>query len=510
MPKNSGSKTTAKSPGLNPPSRCSNGICMRHLSELVGACSEKLQFTHDIEITGITVDSRKVAPGYLFVALAGEKAHGASFVERAKAQGAAAVLTDKDVVMDNILPVIRAENPRLALAQMAAAFFGRQPAHMVAITGTDGKTSTADFYRQFWYHMGKSSASIGTLGVLAGDGKTLVEGSLTTPHPELLHKILADLPVDYAAMEASSHGLDQFRLDGVKLQAAAFTNIARDHLDYHKTVENYFAAKARLFSEILPHGATAVLDQDDAKFPELKKICTARGHKIIGFGKNGEQFCVVKITPMLHGQKVECEILGKQYTLEVPLVGGFQVMNILAALGLVIGTGGDLEKALAVIPKFKGVPGRLEQVAQLKNGATVFIDYAHTPAALANILNTLHPHTQHKLHVVFGCGGDRDPGKRPEMGKIADELADVAVVTDDNPRSENPALIRKAVMAVAPHAKEVADRREAIYVALKGLEAGDILVIAGKGHEKTQTIGDKILPFDDAEVTRAAVKELKL
>ena len=332
----------------------------------------------------------------------------------------------------------------------------------------------------------------------------------TTPDAIELHRILSELQKQsytHVCMEASSHGLHQHRLDGVNLQAAAFTNLARDHLDYHGTEEAYFAAKLRLFGVLLPVGMTAVVNQDDARFPLVKEVCAKRHHKIIGFGRQGEQFRILSLTPLPHGQKVELELFGKPHTLDVPLVGAFQVMNILAALGLVVGTGGDLQQALAVIPQFTGVPGRLEQVAQIAGGATVFIDYAHTPMALANILKTLRPHTKNRLHIVFGCGGDRDTGKRPQMGKIADELADVAIVTDDNPRSENPAAIRAAIMAATTRAKEVADRKEAIYGAIRALEPGDILVIAGKGHEKTQIIGDKTLPFDDAQVAREAARE---
>ncbi|MDE3061201.1 MAG: UDP-N-acetylmuramoyl-L-alanyl-D-glutamate--2,6-diaminopimelate ligase [Pseudomonadota bacterium] len=489
-----------------------------------------------IMITGITLDSRQVQPGFLFAALKGAQTDGSRFIPQAVQAGAAAVLCDRETaVAETNLAIIRAENPRLALAHMAAAFYGRQPAHMAAVTGTDGKTSTCDFFRQFWHHMGQSSASIGTLGAIvtpppvggrSGGGLAhtteqtspdpnpppMGEGiSGTTPDPVQLHKLLAELHdkhILYTGMEASSHGLDQYRLDGVKLEAAAFTNLTRDHLDYHKTEQAYFTAKKRLFSELLPEGKTAVLNQDDARFTELQAICRQRGHAILGFGRKGEQFRLVDIEPLPHGQRAHVMLFGKAHMLEIPLVGAFQAMNILAALGLVIGTGGEMEKALAVIPKFRGVPGRLEQVAQLRNGATVFIDYAHTPAALANILKTLRPHTQGALHVVFGCGGDRDAGKRPEMGRIAEQLADEVTVTDDNPRSEDPALIRSAILAVTQRAKEVADRQLAIYVAMKRLGAGDVLVIAGKGHEKTQIVGDKVMPFDDAEVAREAAKGL--
>lgn len=488
---------------------------MPRLIDLTQAAGEPIELPPEaasLAISMITADSRKVRAGALFVALKGTVSDGTQYIAQAKNLGAAAVLCDLGTETDEDIPLLYAQNTRRALALMAAAFYGRQPAHMVAVTGTDGKTSTADFYRQFWHHMGEQSVSIGTLGVLGGAGEALYPETRTTPGPVELHQMLSEMAakkIAYAAMEASSHGLDQYRLDGVKLEAAAFTNLTRDHLDYHKTEEAYFKAKLRLFDTLLPGGGTAVINQDDRRFGEIRDICKKRGHRLIGFGKSGAEFKVNAITPMPHGQLADVALLGKSYRLEIPLVGGFQVMNILAALGLVLGSGGEMEKALGVIGKFKGVPGRLEQVVQLANGATVFIDYAHTPMALANIIKTLRPHTKNKLHVVFGCGGDRDTGKRPEMGKAAAELADVVIVTDDNPRSENPAAIRKAILAAAPGAKEVADRREAIYLALKGLTAGDILVIAGKGHEKTQTIGDKVTPFDDAEVARAAAKELK-
>ena len=490
---------------------------MLPLIDLINAVREPLDYppsAAQLSITGITSDSRSITPGNLFVALKGEHSNGADFIPQAKQNGAVAVVADLELEMGNWgLAVIRTANPLLTMAQMAAKFYGRAPAHIAAVTGTDGKTSTADFFRQFWHHMGQFSASIGTLGVLSGTGKSLYPGTHTTPYPPQLHQMLAalaDMPVDYACMEASSHGLHQYRLDGVTLEAAAFTNLARDHLDYHKTEEAYFTAKSRLFDALLPEGKTAVINQDDKHFAAIAEICKRRRHRLIGFGKNGSEFALKKLTPLPNGQQVELELFGKAYTLTVPLVGAFQVMNILAALGLVVGTGGDLEKALAVVPKLAGVPGRLEQVVQLGNGATVFVDYAHTPMAFANILNTLRPHTQHQLHVVFGCGGDRDRGKRPEMGRIAQELADVVIVTDDNPRSENPALIRSAILAAALHAKEVADRREAIYGAVKALGAGDVLVIAGKGHEKTQIIGATTIPFDDAQVARDVAKELKL
>ena len=531
------------------------------LSDLVKAIPELLPLPDSIsetQITGITSDSNKVKPGFVFVALKGEKTDGGKFIPQAEQNGAVVVISslrggEADVAIqqpdntgllpatpsarsrnDESLPHILVQNPRLALAKMAAAFYEKQPENIVAITGTDGKTSTADFFRQLMYLAGKKSASVGTIGVIVCHpvsnkvaAQDLVDiardpaqptahrmTGLTTPDSVALHKMLAEMAeggVDYLAMEASSHGLSQYRLDGVDLKAAAFTNIARDHLDYHKTEEAYFIAKARLFSELLPERAAAVLNQDDRRYGELKAICEKRGHKIICFGRKGSDFTINSITPTAHGQHAELTLFDKKYSVEVPLVGEFQVMNILAALGLAVGCGADLEKLLSVVGKLKGVSGRLEQVVTTKNGAAVFIDYAHTPMALENILRTLRPHTKNKLHVVFGCGGDRDAGKRPLMGKIASEFADFVIVTDDNPRSENPETIRAAIMvgiSKEKNCKEVADRAQAIYLAIQQLQAGDILVLAGKGHEKVQIIGDKNLPFDDAEIARNAARDL--
>ncbi len=491
---------------------------MRPLTELIRAVSEPLQYppeTMSLVITGITADSRKVAKDNLFVAVAGVKSDGATFIAQAKQHGAQVVLCDDKASIPDAsgLTVIRTKNTRRALAQMASAFYRLQPAHIVAITGTDGKTSTADFFRQLWHHMGASSASIGTLGSLGGDGRTLSPGSHTTPDPMELHRLLAQMEgqrITHVAMEASSHGLHQHRLDGVRLQAGAFTNIARDHLDYHKDEDDYFTAKSRLFSELLPKGAVAVLNRGDARFAALEKICKTRGLHVVEFGREAADLRIDRLTPHARGQKAELTIDGKAHSIEIPLVGAFQVMNILAALGLARAVGGDIHRMLSVLPKLAGVPGRLEHVVSLVGGASVYVDYAHTPMALANILQTLRPHTKGKLHVVFGCGGDRDPGKRPEMGKAAATLADSVIVTDDNPRSEVPAAIRAAILAAAPGAKEVADRKEAIYLALQSLGPSDILVIAGKGHEKTQTVGDKVFPFDDVEVARQGAKELKL
>jgi len=465
-----------------------------------------------LPILQITDDSRKVRAGALFVAIRGERADGAAYAQQAKQAGAIAIVYDKNTPMPDMgIPMIAVANPRRSLAQMAAAYYTPQPKHMVAVTGTDGKTSTADFFRQMMFLLEKQSASIGTLGVVLGNGEAIYPGSHTTPDPVALHKLLADIAgrgVEYACLEASSHGLHQHRLDGVQIEAAAFTNIARDHLDYHHTEEAYFAAKALLFDRLLGQGNTAVVNADDVRFPEIEAKCKARGIKLTSFGKQGREYLVKSIEPMPHGQRVVLELRGKVHKLDIPLVGSFQVMNILAAIGLLEAVGAPLEKAIKNIQRLQGVPGRLEQVVQLKNGASVYVDYAHTPLALASILKTLRPHTNTKLHVVFGCGGDRDTGKRPEMGKVACELADSIFVTDDNPRSEDPGTIRAAILAGCTKAREVGDRRDAIACSIRKLGPGDILVIAGKGHEKTQVVGDKTYPFDDAKVAREAAKEM--
>lgn len=486
---------------------------MRSLIELINAIKDELAAPlpspANTTITSVTTDSRTVAAGSLFVALKGTKVDGTQFIARAVQEGAVAVLCDMDAPVPEQVPALRTRNVRRALALLAAAFYESQPAHMVAVTGTDGKTSTADFFRQLMHGLGNSSASIGTLGVFAGDGSELYAGANTTPDPVSLQAMLASMAssgISHACMEASSHGLHQHRLDGVVLEAAAFTNFARDHMDYHKTEEEYFAAKARLF-ELLPRGRTAVLNQDDARYGALKALCEARGQKVLGFGRAGGHLTIRDAQPLAHGQRVSLEVLGHKHECELPLMGGFQVMNILAALGLVHGVGGDVKKALELLPSLRGVAGRLELVATLGNGASVLVDYAHTPMALASILQVLRPHTKGRLHVVFGCGGDRDAGKRPLMGKAACELADVAIVTDDNPRSEDAALIRKAVLEGCAGGKEIADRKKAIYAAVEGLAAGDVLVIAGKGHEKYQIVGDTTYPFDDAVIARQAATE---
>ena len=397
-----------------------------------------------------------------------------------------------------------------AASKLAAAFHDQQPEFCVAITGTDGKTSTADFVRQLALASGLDAASLGTLG-LRSQHPSLNDhfpAINTSPEPVLLHQTLAalsDAGVRVAAIETSSHGLDQKRADGVKFAAAAFTNLTRDHLDYHHTLAAYSAAKARLFSEVLAEGTLAVLNADDAQFDMLKTICAKRHITIISFGTSRQSdYRVMNVVPHAAGLDATVLLHGTEYKLRLPLYGAFQLSNMLAAIGLLQVTGLSEASLVALLPKLKNVSGRLEKIAE-SNGAPIFIDYAHTPAALENILKTLRPHTANKLHVVFGCGGDRDAGKRPEMGTVATKFADSLIVTDDNPRSEDPAKIRAAILAQAPGAIEIPDRATAIRTAIQHLQPSDVLVIAGKGHETTQTIGSKVIPFNDADHIRKAV-----
>ncbi|MBI3447181.1 MAG: UDP-N-acetylmuramoyl-L-alanyl-D-glutamate--2,6-diaminopimelate ligase [Magnetospirillum sp.] len=462
----------------------------------------------DVEIAGLTADSRAVAPGFLFAALSGSKADGSAFIPDALAAGAAAVLASETAHLDlpAAIALIRDANPRRRFALMAARFHQTQPAAMVAVTGTNGKTSTAIFTRRLWEILGAKAAAIGTLGIIAPGWDNA--GGLTTPDPAALHADLARLAamgITHACMEASSHGLDQYRLDGVRLSAAAFTNLTRDHLDYHRDMDGYAAAKLRLFAEVLPEGATAVINADSQLAPRLVELCVKRGIKPLGFGRAATDLRLLEAHPTAAGQDLQLELFGRPVTIHLPLAGRFQAENALAALGLVIAAGADPLLAARALEQLEGVPGRLQKVAVRANGAPVFVDYAHTPDALETVLKALKPHASRRLVVVFGCGGDRDPGKRPLMGAIGCRLADAMIVTDDNPRSEDPALIRAAVRGVCPGGIEIADRREAIRTAVTGLQKGDLLVIAGKGHETGQIVGDTVLPFDDATEAHDAV-----
>ncbi len=456
-------------------------------------------------LTGITADSRAVRPGMLYAALPGARADGRSFIADAVTRGAAAVLAPSGTDWPPGVPprpLILDAEPRRALARLAALQSGPQPERVVAITGTNGKTSTAEFLRQILADAGTEAASLGTLGLIARDRQS--SPGLTTPDPVALADTLAALARDgvrAVALEASSHGLDQFRLDGVRLAAAGFSNLTRDHLDYHQTMDAYRAAKLRLFDALLPRGAPAVvstaLDADTTD--ALRGIAARRGLPLHRVGEDGDLLRLLRAVPQPGGQALEIEAGGVRHELFFPLPGRFQADNALLAAGLAMATG--TADALHRLPALRGVRGRMELAATLPNGAAVYVDYAHTPDALDRLLAALRPHTAGRLHVVFGAGGDRDPGKRPLMGAAARQ-ADRAIVTDDNPRSEDPAAIRRAVLAALPGAIEIGDRRAAIAAAMEGLAPGDVLAVAGKGHEQGQTVGTTVLPFDDVATVR--------
>ncbi|WP_051630490.1 UDP-N-acetylmuramoyl-L-alanyl-D-glutamate--2,6-diaminopimelate ligase [Afifella pfennigii] len=463
-----------------------------------------------LAVTGLTADSRQVSGGMLFAALPGSQADGTAFLPEAVANGAAAILTGTaPLAEDPGIPVIRAADPRRALALAAAAFFGRQPRKVVAVTGTSGKTSVAVFARQIFAHAGKKAASLGTVGLVTSDGQSTP--GLTTPDPVGLHRTLADLAhagVTHLALEASSHGLDQRRLDGVKIAAGGFTNLSRDHLDYHKSVENYLAAKLRLFDTLLEEGAVAVADADQRQARAVAAIAKRRGLRYFSVGAAGETLKLLSMTRMPDGARLLLEVEGEHRYVPLPLIGDFQVANALMAAALAIGAGIKIETALSALPELHSAPGRLELAGSHPNGAKIFVDYSHKPAALTAALQALRSHADRELIVVFGAGGDRDAGKRPLMGEAASLAADRVIVTDDNPRSEDPAAIRRAILSAAPRAMEIGDRREAIREAIAGLQAGDVLLIAGKGHETGQTIGEEVRPFCDQEEVRAALAEL--
>jgi UDP-N-acetylmuramoyl-L-alanyl-D-glutamate--2,6-diaminopimelate ligase len=489
------------------------GLFMRFLTELLANYHGGITIEGQAEglpISLVTADSRKAIKDSLFVAISGTNDDGTIYALDAVAKGAVAVVTDNEskLILPKSVVIVRVENVRLALSKLAQSFYNKQPSNIAAVTGTDGKTSTADFLRQLWQMDNYKAASIGTLGIIGQDDILISNGTHTTPDPITLQMTMQSLVAEgyeYVAMEASSHGLHQYRLDGVKIKAAAFTNLTREHLDYHKTQEAYFHAKSRLFTEIVSENGYAVLNADDAKFKRLKKICLDRNLKIISFGLNGEDYKITKITPKLDGLAIQAQIMGKSCHFNLNMIGSFQAMNALAALGLYVGCGGDVGLGLSHIPHLHNVAGRLEKVAQHENGAAIYIDYAHTPAALANVLKTIRPHVKGKLILVFGCGGDRDRGKRPEMGAVAQELADIVIVTDDNPRSEKPEAIRAEILFAARKAKNIGDRKEAISTAISLLESNDILLIAGKGHEQNQIIGNQIIPFNDALVAQELV-----
>lgn len=479
------------------------------LAALIGSDLQPLPQGGATEIVGLTADSRAVQPGYLFAALPGTKLDGTRFVGQALEKGAAALLVPQGVAIEADVPVIVDRNPRRRLAVMAARFFGAQPRTIAAVTGTNGKTSVATFVRQIWAALGENAASLGTLGIETAKGARPL--GYTTPDPVALQAELAALAqegVTHLAMEASSHGLAQYRLDGATLCAAGFTNITRDHMDYHTSFDDYLYAKLRLFGEVMGPGGVAVLNADSAQYAEFEAVCWARGHRILSVGRRGRDICLAAARPTSRGQTLELVHDGKNYQVKLPLAGGFQASNALVAAGLVIGCGAAASKAFDALEKLSGARGRMEEVAHLKNGAAIYIDYAHTPDALENALAAMRPHAQKRLVVVFGCGGDRDTGKRAPMGEIAARLADAVYVTDDNPRSEDAGAIRADVMKGCPGATEIGDRAAAIETAMRTLEKGDVLVVAGKGHETGQIIGARTIHFSDHEAVAGALAKI--
>jgi UDP-N-acetylmuramoyl-L-alanyl-D-glutamate--2,6-diaminopimelate ligase len=460
-----------------------------------------------IDIAGLAADSRKVKSGFLFVAIAGAKADGAHFAKQAAAAGAVAVIAEQQPEgLSPAVAFIQVDNARRALALAAAKFYTSQPQTIAAVTGTSGKTSVAAFTRQIWSTLGFQAASIGTVGVVSPKGERY--GSLTTPDPVDLHHTLDQLAgegVTHLALEASSHGLDQHRLDGVRIAAGGFTNLSRDHLDYHPTIEAYLAAKLRLFEDLIVDGGTAVVGIDDCYAGQVVDAARKRRLKIMTVGEQGEDIKLAGGSIEGFAQVIDIAHGGRRYKVKLPLVGAFQVQNAVLAAGLAIATGAEPARTFAALERLTGAKGRLELVGN-RNSAPIFIDYAHKPDALKKALASLRPYAKGKLTVVFGAGGDRDSGKRPIMGRVAVEGADKVIVTDDNPRSESPAAIRAAILADAPGAAEIGDRAEAIRKAIADLKSGDALLIAGKGHETGQIVGDRILPFSDHDAVVAALQ----
>jgi UDP-N-acetylmuramoyl-L-alanyl-D-glutamate--2,6-diaminopimelate ligase len=470
----------------------------------------------DPALSGLTADSRAVRAGMLFAALPGSAVHGATFIGAALEQGAAAVLTDAtgaklaaEALAETDVALVVAEDPRAALACAAALWFGAQPEVMVAVTGTNGKTSVATFTRQIWAALGHEAINIGTTGI---EGAWTAPSGHTTPDPVTLQKLLAAAAqggVTHAAMEASSHGIDQRRLDGVRLKAAGFTNLTQDHLDYHGTMAAYFAAKAQLFTRLLPEDGVAVVNLDGAKGSEMAELALARGLRVLTVGKGqGADLQIAATRPDATGQEVRYLWQGQAFQTRLGLIGAFQAENVAVAAGLAIAAEDAPEAVLGVLPRLTGVRGRMQLAATRRNGAAVYVDYAHTPDAIETALTALRPHVMGRIVVVFGAGGDRDRTKRPLMGAAAKAHADVLYVTDDNPRTEDPASIRRAILAACPEAHEVGDRAEAILRAVDALLPGDALLIAGKGHESGQVIGTDVYPFDDVEQASVAVAAL--
>lgn len=468
---------------------------------------------HDVvattEVTGLTADSRKVKPGFVFAALKGVAADGRAYIPQAVENGAIAVV-GHDLPDTGSAVAIEVDEPRLALATASAAFYARQPEIVVAVTGTNGKSSTVDFLRQIWETSGLTSASMGTLGAIGPQGH--IDLGHTTPDPVAIHQtlaLLADQGVTHCAIEASSHGLAQYRLDAVKLAACAFTNLTQDHLDYHADMDDYRAAKMRLFSELMPSGAPAVVNADSPERGAFETSARAHGLRPVSVGWRGEDLKISELMPKATGQTLFLKWHGEAFEVDLPLIGEFQALNALTAAGLALSLGAPLKSVCDGMSKLEPVKGRLEFVGETADGAGVFVDYAHTPDGLDVLIRAARPHTAGKLVVIFGCGGDRDRKKRPLMGEIAAKHADIVIVTDDNPRSEDPATIREAILSAVPNGIEIGDRGEAIRKAVADLREGDTLLIAGKGHETGQIIGSTVIPFSDQDTATAALEGVK-
>lgn len=464
-------------------------------------------------ICGMTADSREVRPGYLFLAVPGANADGRAFIPDALARGARAILAPAGTAVDSLpggVAVILDEAPRRLFARLAARFFGAQPATVAAVTGTSGKTSVVDFVRQLWRLLGLPAASLGTLGLVApGHCRA---GALTTPDPVELHRELARLAaagIDRVALEASSHGLDQHRLDGVEVSTGVFTNLSRDHLDYHPDFESYLDAKLGLFRRVMPPGGLAVVNADDPAGMAAGEAARAAGHEVWRFGRAGPapEIAIEQLEPADDGQIAAFRFLGRRHRVRIPFIGAFQAENALAALGAVAGEREDPHSVVSCLEGLRGVRGRLELAARASSGAPVYVDYAHKPGALAAVLEALRPFVRGRLVLVFGAGGDRDAGKRPEMGAVAERLADRIIVTDDNPRTEDPAAIRAAILVACPGATEIGDRKAAIAAGMDEVGPEDALLIAGKGHETSQAVGAEVHPFDDRAVARQLAEQ---
>lgn len=470
------------------------------LQHLAHGIAEVPQTAAELVIEGLTSDSRKAGEGFVFVAIPGELADGASFAKAAVANGAVAVVAchDAELNLGDEAVILRTDNPRLALSLMVARLYAPQPDIVVAVTGTNGKTSVASFVRQIWSILGLPAASVGTVGIVSPSGTRKL--AHTTPDPVEIHGALQALSaehVSHVALEASSHGLAQYRLHGVRVAAAGFTNLTRDHLDYHKTFEAYLDAKMMLFEEVLGESACAIINADMPEAETIIARCNARGLVVSTVGTGGKALQIVSAEPQGFGQQLRIKGRDGEYSVYLPLVGRFQADNAVMAVALVVAAGGSEPHAVRALEQLRGATGRLELVATTHKGAPVFVDYAHTPDALEHALDSLRPYVTGKLYVVFGAGGDRDKGKRPEMGAVAARAGDIAIVTDDNPRSEEPSTIRAEIMAACPGAIEIGDRADAIATAIGKLEQGDVLVVAGKGHETGQTVGKTVIPFSD-------------